>query len=337
MSAQPLRESEIRPDHLMAEQKARGNRDAARLLSREAEFVEVNCPACAEISHEDVFRKYGLQYVRCTACRTMYVTPRPPSPVLENFYATSENYEYWSTHIFPASESVRRERIFRPRAQRVAEICRKHASRTDVLLEVGAGYGTFCEEVRSLKLFTRIIAVEPTPSLANVCRERGLEVIGKPVESVELAGLSVDVVASFEVIEHLFSPADFVRSCAALLRPGGLLVLTCPNVLGFDLQVLGKASNTFDFEHLNYFHPRSLAALVERHGFETLEVITPGKLDAELARKGALSGEISLADQPFLEQVLIDEWERIGPVFQDFLANNGLSSHMWLVARKTSK
>jgi 2-polyprenyl-3-methyl-5-hydroxy-6-metoxy-1,4-benzoquinol methylase/ribosomal protein S27E len=321
----------------MAEQKARVDRDVARLLTRQAEFVEVSCPACAQTSRENVFRKYDLQFVRCTACRTMYVTPRPPSPILENYYATSENYEYWSSHIFPASESVRRERIFRPRAQRVADICRKHASRADVLLEVGAGYGTFCEEAHRLGLFKRIIAVEPTPSFAQVCRERGLEVISKPVESVDVSELRVDVVASFEVIEHLFCPADFVKGCATLLRPGGLLVLTCPNVLGFDLQVLGKVSGTFDFEHLNYFHPRSLAALVARHGFETLEVITPGKLDAELVRKAALSGAISLAGQPFLEHLLIDEWERCGNVFQDFLADQGLSSHMWLVARKTAE
>jgi 2-polyprenyl-3-methyl-5-hydroxy-6-metoxy-1,4-benzoquinol methylase len=336
MTSQPLRESEIRPDHLMAEQKARIERDIARMLKRRAEFVEVNCPACAQTSSEKVFQKYDMQFVRCTACRTMYVTPRPSSAVLEQFYATSENYEYWGTHIFPSSERVRRERIFRPRAQRVADICRKHALRTDVLLEVGAGYGIFCEEARGLGLFSRIIAVEPTPSFARACRERDLEVIERPVESVDLAGVRVDVVASFEVIEHLFCPADFVKGCAALLPPGGLLVLTCPNVLGFDLQVLGKASHTFDFEHLNYFHPRSLASLVAQHGFETLEVITPGKLDAELVRKAALSGEISLATQPFLQSVLIDEWERLGDAFQDFLANNGLSSHMWLVARKAA-
>jgi hypothetical protein len=139
-------------------------------------------------------------------------------------------------------------------------------------------------------------------------------------------------VTSFEVIEHLFSPREFVERCAAVLRPGGLLMLTCPNVRGFDVEVLGEASATVDAEHLNYFHPRSLGALLERSGFTVVETQTPGRLDAELVRKKALAGEVSL--DPFLRRVLVDEWERVGDAFQDFLVANGLSSNMWVVGRR---
>ena len=64
-----------------------------------------------------------------------------------------------------------------------------------------------------------------------------------------------------------------------------------------------------------------------------LERLTPGKLDAELVRKHVLSGALSLDQQPFLRQVLIDDWERVGPAFQEFLAGAGLSSNMWLMGR----
>ena len=37
----------------------------------------------------------------------------------------SQNYAYWNDVIFPASEAVRREKIFRPRAQRMADLCRR--------------------------------------------------------------------------------------------------------------------------------------------------------------------------------------------------------------------
>jgi hypothetical protein len=65
-----------------------------------------------------------------------------------------------------------------------------------------------------------------------------------------------------------------------------------------------------------------------------LEVQTPGKLDAELVRKKALSGEFDLSNQPFLNRVLIESWEECGDAFQSFLVDNKMSSHMWLVARK---
>jgi SAM-dependent methyltransferase len=196
---------------------------------------------------------------------------------------------------------------------------------------VGAGYGTFCEEVVRAGGFARVIALEPEPHLAQTCRDKGLEVIEAPVERAQIEG-GVDVVTNFEVIEHLFSPRAFLERCATLLKPGGQLIVTCPNVRGFDVETLGERSATVDAEHLNYLHPRSLGALLERCGFTVEESLTPGRLDAELVRKQALSGDPAL--DPFLQRVLIDDWDRLGGPFQDFLADQGLSSNMWIMARR---
>ena len=38
--------------------------------------------------------------------------------------------------------------------------------------------------------------------------------------------------------------------------------------------------------------------------------------------------------EDFTDDILIEEWERLGEQFQDFLASNGLSSHMWVVAQR---
>ena len=330
-----LREGEIRPDHLMQEQSRRFEADIARLLERRGEFVQVACPACGYESSRPAFQKYTLDYGVCSACETIYMNPRPSPVLLEMYYSTSENYAYWNEHIFPASESARREKIFRPRARRVTEICRRYGVPTRTLLEVGAGFGTFCEEMRSVGAFEQVIAIEPNPGLAERCRRRrGIDVIEKPIEKVTLEQGHVDVIASFEVLEHLFCPSDYVVQCARLLQPGGIFIATCPNVQGFDIVVLRELSATVDAEHLNYFHPQSLSLLVRSSGFDVLEVQTPGKLDAELVRKKVLAGEFDLGDQRFLKQILIDKWEQVGEAFQEFLAGSQLSSHMWLVAQR---
>ncbi len=334
-SATQLRETEIRPDHLMKDQADRFAADVARLLKHKKQFVKVPCPACGGTEARKAFEKYELDYLECQECATLYVSPRPTPEILEDFYAHSENYAYWNEFIFPASEEARRNRIFRPRAERLAEICQRHGLRKGgMLIEVGAGFGTFCEEIQKLGWFDRVVAVEPTPGLAETCRQKGLEVIEKPVEQIEMAPGSVDAIACFEVIEHLFSPREYLRSCALLLARGGLLIVTCPNIKGFDLTVLGETSTTVDVEHLNYFHPDSICRLARESGLEVLEVNTPGQLDAELVRKKVLAGEFSLENQAFLKQVLFDRWEDLAMPFQEFLAANRLSSHMWLVARK---
>ena len=333
--AQPaLREADIRPDELMAEQARRYQADVDRLVARRSEFVDVPCPACGAEGGAPRWKKYGLDYLDCDACATVYMTPRPAPALLDEYYRTSENYQYWTEVIFPASESARREKIFAPRAERVADIARRLGKAQGVLVDVGAGFGTFCEEVRRVGAFDRVIALEPEPNLAAACRTKGLEVVESPVEHARLPVDRVDVLTNFEVIEHLFDPRAFLAQCSGLIAPGGLLVVTCPNAQGFDVQVLGEASATVDAEHLNYFHPASLGALFEASGFEVVESHTPGRLDAELVRRRVLAGEFDLAAQPFLRQVLIDDWDRVGDAFQDFLAANGLSSNMWLVGRR---
>ncbi len=334
-SPAPLREADIRPQHLNLDKEAAYARDVARLLRRRAEFVEVPCPACGETRATPKWRKWELDYLECVDCRTVRVSPRPSPAVLEEYYTHSELYEYWNRYIFPASEPVRRERIFRPRVERVLDVCARFGVATDTLVEVGAGFGTFCEEARATGRFRRIVAVEPTPALARSCRERGLEVIDRPVEHVDFSGIRASVVAAFEVLEHLFDPAAFVRACADVVAPGGVLVLTCPNGQGFEVEVLGTVADTVDTEHLNYFNPTSLARLVGGLGFEVLEVTTPGVLDADIVRNKALQGKVDLSGQRFLQISLLERWEELGAAFQEFLRDNRFSSHMWLIARRT--
>lgn len=338
MSAAPLREDDIRADDLKDGQAAALAHDIRFLAERRETFVEVSCPACGGSDRlpERVFFKAPHTYHCCAACQSVYVSPRPTASLLGEFYAQSPNYAYWNAHVFPRSEATRRGRIFRPRAARVAEILSRHAGDPGgALVEVGAGFGTFAEELRSLGVVERIVVIEPTPDLAETCRRRGLEVLERPIEALseaELNALGATAVASFECIEHLFDPKAFIQSCARLLPPGGLIVLTCPSAAGFDIATLGAQSDAVDHEHLNYFTPTSLQGLLSACGFEVLETVTPGLLDVELVRKKVLAGRFSLAGQPFLEQVVMDA--TLGDALQRFLADNGLSSHLWMVGRR---
>lgn len=329
-----LAEQDIRPSELMHAQHIAMISDIGRLLFKRKEFVTVSCPACGSDQFGYQFEKRGFDYVECRECQTLYINPRPGPEVLQWFYRESENYAYWNKFIFPASEKARRERIVVPRVNQVLALCQKYGVRTTSLLEVGAGFGTFCIEIQERQRFKRIVAVEPTPDLAKSCRDKGIETIELPVERIKFEASELfNVVVSFEVIEHLFSPRDFVTRMRDFLCTEGLLVLSCPNGQGFDIQTLGMLSNAVDHEHLNYFNPLSLTRLLDSIGFKVLESFTPGKLDAELVRNKILSGEFDVSRQPFLKRVLIDEWEQLGQEFQDFLIRNGMSSNMWIVAQ----
>jgi 2-polyprenyl-3-methyl-5-hydroxy-6-metoxy-1,4-benzoquinol methylase len=255
---------------------------------------------------------------------------------LNEFYERSENYKYWAEHIYPRSSQARRERLFRPRATFAAEIAGRSGIRNGRLLEVGAGYGWFCEEAAATGAFGRIIGMEPTPHLANVCRQRGIEVVESPYEAYAPKE-GFDFVASFEVIEHLHDPGKFVAWCARILNPGGILLLTCPNIAGFETTCLGSASGTIDHQHINLFSPRSIEELLRRHGFGTIEIDTPGELDVEIVRE-ALQNSAVTSDQvgAFVARLLIEGSVDTRQSFQAFLKSSGNSSHMRIVARRPS-
>lgn len=274
-----------------------------------------------------------MTYYECKRCQTVYINPRPTEEILIDFYKQSRYYKYWNDVIFPASESARREKIFKPRVDKILNICKKYNVPPNTIVEIGAGFGTFLIELESRKIFKSLIGIEPTPDLAETCRKKGITIIEKTIEEVYPNQLKADIVVNFEVIEHLFSPKLFLLSCKKILKKGGIIVITSPNVSGFDIQTLGSISDALDVEHLNYFNPYSLALLLENCGYTVIEKQTPGVLDADLVRNKLLSGEFKNTD-PLLDIILIRKWKQLGVPFQVFLQKNLLSSNMLLIARK---
>jgi hypothetical protein len=86
-----------------------------------------------------------------------------------------------------------------------------------------------------------------------------------------------------------------------------------------------------DHEHVNYFNPASLSRLFERFGFTVEEVLTPGRLDVDLVRTAIEDGVCEPG--PLLRHVLVDRGDELAEPLQDWIADNRLSSHLWVVAR----
>lgn len=328
----PLREEDIRPADLKARLREYMLRDRERWLAGRPGWVPVPCPACGEAEGHP-FEVRGYPFRECAGCGTAYHGPRPSEAQLREYYASAESYAFWAREIFPATAGRRREAISRPQARRLVEAADLAGAGRGLLVEIGAGSGLVLEEIRALDRFDRLLAVEPSPGLAATLRGKGFDVVESGWEDAPLPGLDADVVCSFEVIEHLFDPGAYLRAVHAALRAGGVLVLTCPNLRGFDFEVLGRdLADNFGLGHINMFHPASLTHLLERSGYEVRSVVTPGLLDADLVRQKILTGAFDVGNQPFLKRVLIDEWERLGGAFQAFLRDNGLSSNMMVTA-----
>jgi len=332
-----MKEQDIRPKNLEIECDRLRLEDIKNFFADQKKFKKVNCPACNSADHQFNFKKNIFRFCRCNKCGTLFVNPRPNQKQLADYYSKSKGIAFWSKYIFPKSEKVRIKKIFIPRTKLVANVLKKYYHLpVETLLEVGAGDGFFLRLARDFKIAKRILAIEPSKKAAEKCRALGFEVFENMVEDVELKS-KADVIVNFELIEHLFNPRGFIKSCGKNLKNKGILILTTPNIMGFDLSVLGSLSdNIMGPSHLNYFNPDSLKKLLNNEDFEVLEILTPGKLDVDIIKNKIESGFLDSESLPFFGRLIKKNHDSFNENLQKFLQDNKLSSNMMVIARKKS-
>nr|WP_047168769.1 bifunctional 2-polyprenyl-6-hydroxyphenol methylase/3-demethylubiquinol 3-O-methyltransferase UbiG [Sphingomonas sp. Y57] len=97
--------------------------------------------------------------------------------------------------------------------------------------DVGCGAGLLAEPLA--RMGATVTGIDAAPENVAVARhhaeKQGLAIDYRSGGVEALAGDSFDLVTSMEVIEHVADPAAFVAQLAALLAPGGIMILSTPN------------------------------------------------------------------------------------------------------------
>jgi SAM-dependent methyltransferase len=327
-----MKEADIRPAALFDRYLALCREDAERFF-RADEWEDVACPACGAAG-EPQFVKHAFRYCLCPVCDTIFASPRPTASALGRLYTESASVRFWASDFYRDTERARRELMFKPRAMRVRDAAAAAGVPTPAgVVDIGAGYGVFCEEIQKVWPDAVVCGVEPSPTLAVVCRGKGFRVIEKFVEDVTRAEIAPPdgpaVFTSFELFEHLHDPRRFLERCRALLRTGDLLVLTTLSGTGLDIQVLWEnAKAVFPPHHLNFFNPWSLERLAAACGFGEVTITTPGRLDVDIVRNSLSAG----GEGRFFRTVFKHGSEEARAELQAWLQKHRFSSHMMMVA-----
>ncbi len=327
-----MKEHEIRPEALLNRYVELSIQDAEHCFASGLR-INVPCVACGGGQSTHQFDKNGFAYAQCSDCSTLFQSPRPSIEMFEAFYRQSESSRYWAEVFYPAVAEIRREKIFRPRVQRLGALCADRGMNVERLVDVGAGYGIFLDEWRHHFPKTNILAVEPSASLAKECLSKGFAVVEDIVENVTGHENTADLVTCFEVLEHVYEPLDFVRALTSLARPGGHVFVSTLGIDGFDLQILWDKSNQISPpHHINFLSVRGFEQLFARAGLVDVMVTTPGQLDVDIVSNALKRDPDLLKGQRFLGNLLSDEVN--AAAFQLFLAQQRLSSHVWIIGRK---
>jgi 2-polyprenyl-3-methyl-5-hydroxy-6-metoxy-1,4-benzoquinol methylase len=234
------------------------------------------CNLCGGHVHRHVFRKNGFDLVECTDCGLAFVANPPSDEAVAGFYDGAG--EYHSELLDPAD----------PGFQRMRGVARQHLkvllkSVPDParlkLLDIGCSNGLFLAEARGAGFAVR--GVELSPVTATFAREHfALNVSAGSWRDAGIAEGSLDVITLFDVIEHMPDPLVELKGIRRLLKPGGLLLQSTPNIDGLFPRVSQPFAELLDYwphpeppHHLYQFSVATLAALTAKAGFE------PGRVD----------------------------------------------------------
>lgn len=327
-----MKESDIRPEALLQRYLELSEQDA-KLCFVDIPRFNIPCVACGAERLKREFEKNSFAYSSCQDCGTLFQSPRPPIAAFEAFYRDSVSSRYWAEEFFPAVAEARREKIFRPRVERLSSLCHTKNISVERLIDVGAGYGIFLDEWRKVKPSTQLLAVEPSKSLAAECRSKGFDVVEDIAENVSDHNNHADLVVCFEVLEHVYDPLSFVKTLSNLVKPGGYIFVSTLCVDGFDIQMLWDKSNSiFPPHHINFLSVAGFERLFARAGLVEVDVTTPGQLDVDIVRNAIKREPELMNGQRFLRRIVANQ--NIAVNFQEFLTANRLSSHAWAIGKK---
>jgi 2-polyprenyl-3-methyl-5-hydroxy-6-metoxy-1,4-benzoquinol methylase len=199
-------------------------------------------PPSSRFAGRDLDEPTRADLFACRDCRLKFRAPRPDLDELNRLYAAGAE-DNWA-----APEAGRPD--WELAARWVQELCP-----TGRVLDVGCFDGGFFDlvgpEVQRFGVEIHDVAA------ANASVKRGVQIVA--ASYAELAGLEAtfDAVVSFDVIEHVHEPREFLTALAGVVRPGGSVLVGTGNADAPTWRLMGaRYWYSWYPEHISFVSPR---------------------------------------------------------------------------------
>ncbi len=198
--------------------------------------MKVSCPFCQRKSGlffktKDRNRRASeenFHYYRCPGCGLIFLSPIP-----------NNLGEFYTADYYPISPTLEQLEAGARQERYKVDLIRQFVPGGN-LLEIGPAVGAFALSAKQSGFEVEAIEMD-----AGCCRVLE-EVVGvRAINTNDTKGaLSVsgpyNVIALWQVIEHLPDPLETLEAAAARLKPGGVLAIAAPNPAAFQFRVLGR-------------------------------------------------------------------------------------------------
>lgn len=226
------------------------------------------CGACGEVRWRPAGEVCGRRYACCLGCGVVRLYDRVAADSLHLLYAG------YYPGADPSPDELRRQLSNPTFAHRRRRLEASVPADRRRVLEIGCGDGNFLAYLRGHG-WTVQGSEYDAQTVALVRRRHGIEVSVGDVADAQPPGAPFPVVAAYHVLEHVYRPAEWLAAVRGMLGPGGVLHLQVPNHASLTRRLTGPAWASLMFpQHVYFYSPRTLPALLRRAGFVPLGVTT---------------------------------------------------------------
>lgn len=152
------------------------------------------------------------------------------------------------------------------------------------LLDIGAGTGEFVAALHDLYPALKIYSVQKTKRAQELIKTKIGEhaLLGTESASIENIDRQFDVITLLQTLEHLKHPQKTLKTLYNILKPGGILFLSVPNINSYQVLLRGIDNNyCFSNEtHLQFFSKKSLNTMLLQAGFKRKKRVMIGRGNA---------------------------------------------------------
>lgn len=214
-----------------------------------------------------------FQIYRCDHCSLVFLFPQPTKEELQKYYPE----EYGPYH----TESLVLKYGFFSRAFKKSFPLfsqKRQKNSPDIsnasLLDFGCGGGAYLERMRELHPHWELCGFDTSEHACVSAREKGFTITTGDAEiALSTFHGHFDVIHIGHVVEHLPNPRATLLFLQTLLKPGGKLHMSTPNVDS----LAAKLFRTYWFaldtpRHLFLFSPKTISRLLSEVGFATTTI-----------------------------------------------------------------
>lgn len=200
--------------------------------------------------------------VKCNACGLIYSNPILEYKKIEKLYRKS--FTAYDQQLDNLKETYG---YYLEKLKKYIVVNRHACS----LLEIGCGNGFFLEEAQKQRF--RVWGVEPGKKSVEKANPKIKKNIIIDIFRPKLFRKNFfDVICSFQTLDHIPNPNEFLAGCYKILKKGGFALFLNHDVEALPNRLMGEKSPIIDIEHTYLFGKKTMKKIFEKHKFEILEL-----------------------------------------------------------------